>query len=80
MTNIFQVGETYSARSNCDYDTVWHFTVVSRTAKFITIQEGRGKPYRVGVTVSTWQNESYEFALPLGRYSMAPVISARAPG
>ena len=69
----FTVGATYSARSFCDYDCVWTFTVIARTARFITIiQEGETTPKRVGVR--TWNG--VESASPLGTYSMAPVLSA----
>lgn len=68
----FQVGSTYEARSACDYDCVWTFTVVSRTSRFITITDRNGEVRRVGVRV--WQG--VESASPLGTYSMAPVISA----
>lgn len=70
----FQVGEVYTARSACDYDCVWGFTVLSRTDKFITILEHSSpdKPKRVGVKISS----DGEYALPFGNYSMAPSIHA----
>lgn len=71
-TQTFQIGQTYEARSACDYDTVWTFTVTARTARFITIEDKWGETKRVGVR--TWNG--IEFASPLGTYSMAPVISA----
>ena len=69
----FQVGNTYDT-GRADYR--WFFTVLSRTAKFITIQDvshGKGDISRVGVKAG-WQG--HEIALPLGSYSMAPTISA----
>jgi len=71
-THTFQIGNTYSARSACNYDTVWTFAVIKRTAKFITIKDEYGEIRRVGVR--TWNG--VEFASPLGTYSMAPVLSA----
>lgn len=69
----FQVGATYDT-GNADY--VWTFTVVARTAKFITIrQHGDIEDRRVGVKVHAGR----EYALPLGSYSLAPVISADRP-
>jgi hypothetical protein len=70
----FQVGAVYTARSLCDYEIVWAFTVLSRTHKFITILEHSSpeKPKRVGVKIHNGE----EYALPLGSYSMAPAIHA----
>jgi len=70
-THTFQIGESYNTGRCGDY--VWSFTVISRTAKFITIQdEDDARTYRIG----TWVSDGVEKALPLGRYSMAPVIFA----
>jgi hypothetical protein len=71
-TAAFQIGTTYST-GRADY--VWTFTVVGRTAKFITIKDQWGDISRVGVRVSG----DREVALPLGSYSMAPVISSDRP-
>jgi hypothetical protein len=69
----FQVGQIVSANSACDYDCVWTFEVVSRTAKFITLRDqGTGNTMRVGVRVY----DGEEWASPFGRYSMAPVVRA----
>jgi hypothetical protein len=67
----FKVGETYSARSICNYDTVWNFTIVKRTAKSIWA-EIDGKVQRRAVRV--W-NDKESFS-PFGSYSMAPVVNA----
>lgn len=69
----FIVGEFYECRSACDSDCFWTFEVLARTAKFITITDG-DKIRRVGVYVY----EGVESALPLGKYSMAPVLRASA--
>jgi hypothetical protein len=76
MSEKFEVGKTYSTGEGRDY--VWRFRVTRRTAKFITISEivngyEPEPPKRVGVKVGWGGNE---YALPLGSYSMAPVISA----
>lgn len=67
----FQIGKTYSARSICDYDCIFSWTVVSRTAKFLTLNGSMGKR-RAGV----FENGGVEHCRPLGRYSMSPVIHA----
>jgi hypothetical protein len=79
MTTTFETGRVYTTGEGRDY--VWHFEVLERTAKFITIQDvshgRRGKTSRVGAlaTQDTSGNDT-EYALPLGRYSMAPTIEA----
>lgn len=71
----FVVGESYQARSAGDYDCVWTFTVESRTAHFVTLRQDSGESMRVGVR--EWRG--VETALPFGRYSMSPSISAERP-
>lgn len=71
--NTFQIGKTYTCRSICDYDTIFSFTVVKRTAKFITITNSFGDSSRVGIRADIDGNES---ASPLGVYSMSPTIRA----
>lgn len=70
-TDTFKVGSTYTARSAANYDCVWAFTVIKRTAKFVTLLEG-ADTMRVGVKT----DRDGEWALPFGTYSMAPVIRA----
>ena len=71
-TTQFKTGETYGCRSICDYNCIWTFTIVKRTAKFISIKDSDGKITRVGV--KTW--DGVERAYPLGQFSMAPSIYA----
>jgi hypothetical protein len=73
----FKVGQTYSARSLCDYNTIWHFTVLKRTARFITLRQHNAPAKEIRVGVKTWDGD--EYALPLGNYSMAPAIHADKP-
>lgn len=70
-SNTFQVGTTYYARSAANYDCVWGFEVIARTAKFVTLRED-DDTMRVGVKTDA----EGEWALPFGTYSMAPVIRA----
>ena len=69
-TATFTTGTTYTTCPTRDY--VWTFTVTSRTAKFITIEDSHGDTVRVGV----WSSDNTEKCFPLGRYSMAPVLTA----
>lgn len=68
----FQVGKTYAARSACDYDCVFSWTVVSRTAKRMVLETKHGERKTVGVRVC----DGYETAKPFGTYSMCPVINS----
>jgi hypothetical protein len=69
----FQVGQTYECRSLGDYDCIWRFRVVKRTAQFITIRErDTGEQRRCKVRV--W--DGVEQVDPLGRYSLSPILSA----
>ena len=69
----FQVGETYTTGEGRDY--VWHFTVIARTKKFITISNDSYRADEVKrVGVREWYG--VESAMPLGSYSMCPFIYA----
>jgi len=72
MTLKFQVGKTYSCRSICDYDCIFTFTVVERTAQMVTLSAAHRAPIRRKVRV--WNG--VEQVDPLGRYSMSPVLGA----
>ncbi len=66
----FEVGKTYYGRSVCDYDCIITVTVASRTAKFITTDEGK----RLGV--KPMYDGSAEYVSPWGHYSMSPIVIA----
>jgi hypothetical protein len=66
--HAFEVGKTYSTRSVCDHNCVFAITVAKRTAKTITTTAGK----RLGIKIY----DDREQVMPLGRYSMAPIISA----
>lgn len=68
-THTFQVGNTYPAGHG---DHIWLFTVISRTAKFLTIEDSQGETRRVGV----YTFNGREGAKPFGTYSMCPVLNA----
>ena len=71
----FEIGQKYFCRSACDYNCIWIYEVIRRTASSITIRDERGE-------VSTKRFDKYgemfgaEQVHPLGRYSMAPILSA----
>lgn len=69
----FQVGAKYKTSSICDADCFFHFTVVGRTDKIVTIVGDLLKtPIRRKIYLFTG-NES---CMPYGAFSMSPVISA----
>lgn len=71
----FEIGQTYTMRSACMHDCVWSYTVTARTAQTITITDGKEvKRCRINKQCSEWNNA--ETVHPLGRYSMAPSLSA----
>lgn len=67
----FQVGKTYHDRSSCNWDTIYSFKVVGRTAKQLTLEE-HGKTYKRGIYVY----DGVESCKPHGTYSMCSVIRA----
>jgi hypothetical protein len=71
MTNQFQVGRTYATRSICDYDCIFSFTILARTAKTVTTQV-HGKAVRRGLNV--WNG--VEQFKPFGNYSMCAIVGA----
>ena len=71
----FEIGKEYSMRSCCDYDCVWTYIVIDRTAKTITITDGNEtKTCRVNKMATEISGQ--ESIFPLGQYSMAPVLRA----
>lgn len=73
MTIQFKIGRTYSARSACDHECIFSFTVLSRTEKMVTLEDKHGgtKARRVKL-----DDAGVEMIAPHGRYSMAPMIYA----
>lgn len=74
MAKQFEIGRTYSTRSICDYDTIFSFEILGRTAKTVTTKVS-GKTVRRGVFL--W--DEVEQFRPYGTYSMCPIVSAEKP-
>lgn len=74
----FTVGQTYTATSICDRNCKWSYIVERRTAKNVWLRalngSDKGELVRRGIKVLTYSNE--EIVLPLGQFSMAPILSA----
>lgn len=79
MTTRFEIGATYVMRTYSDGDDyASRYTVVARTAKFVTIRgdfpDNTPNPHDRRVGIRVWDGE--EVCSPWGRYSMAPVLSS----
>lgn len=72
VTRRFQIGETLATRSLCDWDCIFRFTVVSRTDKFVTLNDG-DRDFRCGIKIAS---DGVEYVYPHGRHSMAPTLRA----
>ncbi len=71
----FEVGKQYSMTSICNHECIWTYTVTARTAKIITITDGKETfKRRINQKISEYSNA--ETVYPLGRYSMAPSLTA----
>lgn len=76
MTTQFEVGQIYTDRSACDYDCIFSWKVVARTAKQITLEQENGKIVKRGIRIY----DGTETCRPFGSYSMAPSIRADRRG
>ena len=71
----FEIGKTYSMTSACDHNCVWTYKVTARTAQTITLTDGAEIiKCRINKGISEYRNA--ETVLPLGRYSMCPMLTA----
>lgn len=73
----FIIGHSYYMRSIGDHDCVWKYIVTARTKSTITIKQldkREEHTHRINKQVSEWNKT--ETIYPLGRYSMAPSLSA----
>lgn len=62
-------------RSICDYNCIWEYKIIARTAGTITIiSEGVKKVLRISKKVSEYFG--VETVYPLGKYSMCPSLTA----
>lgn len=73
----FEVGGLYSMRSACDHNCVWSYIVAARTACTVTLDDGRGHRFTCRISKRASEMRGAETVFPLGRYSMAPMLSAR---
>jgi hypothetical protein len=71
----FEVGKQYYMRSIGDYDCIWSYEVIKRTAKTVTLKQiGKQLDNIINRRISIWDN--CESVMPLGSFSMAPCLTA----
>ena len=72
----FEVGKAYYMTSPCDHECRWFYRVNRRTAKSVWLRQiGTANVERKVISV----HGGVEQVLPLGRYSMAPILGADRP-
>lgn len=73
----FEIGKTYEMRSPCNHDCTWSYTVTARTACTITLKDNdTNKTRKCRVSKLYSEMDGREVVLPLGNYSMAPMLRA----
>lgn len=73
----FEIGKTYEMHSPCDHDCIWSYTVADRTACTITLKDNdTNKTRKCRVSKLYSEMDGREVVLPLGNYSMAPMLRA----
>lgn len=72
----FYIGQELSDRSIGDHNCIFRATVISRTAKFVTLDTDIAGIKRVGIKSGT---RGVEFCYPYGTYSMAASFHADEP-
>ena len=71
----FEVLKSYTMHSPCMHDCEWTFTVIKRTASTVTLLDGK-KTYTCRINKQRSEFNNAETVLPLGNYSMCPVLHA----
>lgn len=72
----FEIGKTYYMRSVCNHEAVWSYTVTARTAQTITLTYGSNESIRCRINKQISEYCGAESVFPIGKYSMAPILSA----
>ena len=72
-TKKFEVGKCYIMRAINDYNCIWIYKVVGRTAKTIKIKEVTMSKV---ITKRLCEFRGEEICQPLGSYSMSPGLRA----
>ena len=71
MVKAFEIGHAYATRSLSDYDSIFRFRILGRTAKTVQIRlDGKNVIRKIKV------RDGVESFKPFGTYSMCAVIYA----
>ncbi len=72
----FETGKTYYARSTCDHNCIFRYTVVRRSEKSVWIREAgkHASDTVVRRSISVWDGS--EMIYPDGKYSMCTIVRA----
>ena len=72
----FNTNQTYSTRSVCDHNCIWHYLVTKRTNASVWIQElnDLGEPTGEVIRKKIEEWEGNEVIRPQGVFSMAPIL------
>lgn len=73
---VFEIGKTYTTTRPTNHETVLSYTVVSRTASTIKVQDDNGETLTLCVNKALSERRGAETVFPDGRYSMCPVLTA----
>lgn len=73
----FKPGTSYSCRSLTDHNCIWTFSISARTEKTVTLVDDTG--FVMGRRAVKVDEDGDEYLLPIGSYSMAPVLRATKP-
>jgi len=71
MTNQFETGATYYARSVCDNDCIFRMTVIKRTPKTLLVDVENFGQKRLKLK----ELHGAEMVEPLGSFSMSPIMT-----
>lgn len=77
LVKRFETGKSYTMRSVCDYNCIWTYIVVKRTASTVTLKDEDGKIKTCRINKKLLEIFNEETCYPLGSYSMAPALTAR---
>ncbi len=72
----FKVNSLYAMRSACDQNCVWQYIVTARTVSTVTLRSVEGKTLKCRINKAVSEYRGAETVFPLGRYSMAPMLTA----
>ena len=76
-SRTFRAGKSYATRSICDHDCWFRVSVVSRTARTVTVlRSGERSPHTCRIALY----EGVEQIKPWGNYSMCAIIGADDEG